>query len=62
MYRTNDPEADLECWLEDERKYLAKLPKCSECDEPIQQEDAVCIEGEWYCDDCLNNMREYIEV
>ena len=66
MYRTNDPEADLKRWLEDETekemKYLAKLPKCSECKEPIQQDDAVCLNGKWYCDECLDDMREDIEV
>jgi formylmethanofuran dehydrogenase subunit E len=36
---------------------LQRLPKCTECGEPIQQEDAVCINGEYYCDHCLKDLR-----
>ena len=61
-YRTNNPEADLDRWLADQDEYLKKLPKCTECDEPIQQDDAVCLHGKWYCDHCLKEMRESIEV
>lgn len=43
-----------------DQKWLDKLPKCSCCGEPVQQEDAVCIDGDWYCDDCLNGYRKVI--
>ena len=45
----------------DQEKKLAKLPKCCLCGEPIQQESAIRISGKWYCDDCLEYHREYIE-
>ena len=32
---------------------LAQLPTCERCGNPIQQEWAVCIDGCWYCDDCI---------
>lgn len=38
-----------------------KLPICSCCEEHIQQEKAVRIDGKWYCDYCLDEMREYID-
>lgn len=41
---------------ERERK-LEKLPTCRDCAQPIQQWDAVEIDGEWYCDQCLNDRR-----
>ena len=38
---------------EEQERRLARLPECCHCGEHIQQEDAVCIDGSWYCDDCL---------
>jgi len=39
---------------------LDKLPRCCECDQPIQQEDAVYINDEWICDDCLSSYRREV--
>lgn len=53
-----------DCFADEEyriQKMLARLPKCHFCGEPIQQEDAVRIDGKWYCDRCLNDSRENIE-
>lgn len=36
----------------EEAKWLESLPKCKCCGHPIQQEQAVCIEGDYYCEDC----------
>lgn len=47
-------EAEQEAWLE-------RRPLCCKCDEHIQQEYAVKIDGKWYCDECLDDMREEIE-
>jgi formylmethanofuran dehydrogenase subunit E len=39
-----------------------QLPECCHCGEPIQQERAVRIDGNWYCDDCLSDyFREVVE-
>lgn len=43
-------------------KMLARLPKCVLCREPIQQEDVVRIGYAYYCDGCLKDCRESIEV
>lgn len=58
MIWTDDPERDFAEWDAEQQEKLDKLPICSECEEHIQQEDAVCIHGEWFCDDCLNDMRK----
>jgi formylmethanofuran dehydrogenase subunit E len=46
--------------IEMERRRMRR-PECSLCGEHIQQEDAVCIHGEYICDECLENNRIYIE-
>lgn len=60
MY-TDDPIADFHRHDAEQQKYLDKLPVCCGCGEPIQQAYAVCIDGDWYCDDCLDDMRQRIE-
>ena len=42
-------------------KSLRRLPECTCCEQPIQQEKAVRINGDWYCDECLDDMREDTE-
>lgn len=46
-----------EFWQE---RGLERLPTCCMCGEHIQQEDAVRINGEWFCDGCLNTQREEV--
>lgn len=36
-----------------QQKELEQLPECCHCCYPIQQEEAVCIDDQWYCNDCL---------
>ena len=61
MYITDDPIADFNRHDAEQQKLLERLPKCCCCDEPIQQEQAVRIDGRWYCDGCLQDMRENTE-
>lgn len=35
----------------EQEEWLQSLPKCHHCGEPIQQEKAVCIDGDWYCEE-----------
>lgn len=52
---------DMFCKHEAEREAeLDKLPRCCECDNPIQQEDAVYINDEWLCDSCLSSYRREV--
>lgn len=43
-----------------DQEWLDRLPKCSCCGEPVQQEMAVRISGDWYCDECIDGYREMI--
>lgn len=60
MFITDDPIADFNRWDAEQERWLKKLPKCKRCGERIQQERAVCIDGGYYCDECLDEMRESI--
>ena len=41
---------------------IQELPVCCYCDEPIQDESAYCINGDWYCESCLeNHFKKYVE-
>lgn len=42
-------------------KSLLRLPVCCICEEHIQQESAFKISGDWYCDECIEEMREDID-
>lgn len=53
MYYTDDPLADFARYDAEQQEALGKLPKCSECDEPIQDEYAYYINGEWVCECCM---------
>ena len=50
----------------DQEERLADLPVCKCCGHPIQQEQAVCIEGDYYCEDCEDEAwerlrKDYVE-
>nr|DAQ58711.1 MAG TPA: DEAD-box ATP-dependent RNA helicase [Caudoviricetes sp.] len=45
----------------DQEQWLAGRPKCICCGEAIQEDSAVQIRGDYYCDRCLDDMRVYIE-
>ena len=49
---------------EEQRKQqmLDGLPKCAVCGHEIQQDFAVCIDGFWICDNCLEENRKDIEL
>lgn len=41
---------------------LGRLPRCSECDNPIQSEACYEINGELICEECLeNNHKKWVE-
>lgn len=57
MIYTDDPAADFDRWDAAQGETLAQLPVCVDCGEHIQQETAVFIGGEWYCDSCIDSYR-----
>lgn len=58
MYYSDNPVADFEAYSAEQEEQLARLPKCVCCGEAIQQDTAVHLNGDWYCDDCLDAYRE----
>ena len=59
---TDDPIADWDRHCAQEERELARLPRCSECDKPIQEDYAYCINDELICEECLNrNFRKEVE-
>ena len=56
---------NYDLWESRDRKQAErwrKLPTCERCGDGIQQERAVCIDGFWYCDDCLEHYRKEIDI
>ena len=60
MWLSDDPALDFARYDAKQARRLAQLPTCERCGEPIQQERAVCIEGFWYCDECLDFYRKEV--
>lgn len=58
--RTDDPIADFQRHDAEQTEWLKKRPKCACCRDHIQQETAVHIYDKWYCDECLDAVRESI--
>lgn len=44
-----------------EREWLRKLPRCSYCGEPIRDDNCWLIGGEIYCEECIDQMKDYTE-
>lgn len=65
MYYTDDPARDFERWEAAQEAKLERLPKCADCGNPIQDETAFYINGEWICEECMEayrvNTGDYIE-
>lgn len=57
MFYTDDPERDFRRWDEEQQSELNDLPVCADCDNPIQDETAFYLNGEWICEDCMEAYR-----
>lgn len=62
MIRTDDPVRDYASYDAEQWEKEQKLPECSRCGERIYSESAVKLDGEYICDNCINDAREYIEI
>lgn len=59
---TDDPCADYLRYDAEQQAKLDKLPKCSECGQPIQDEEAYYINDEWICQECLDdNYKRWVD-
>ena len=62
MFRTDDPHRDFDRWDDEQEEKLEKLPICSYCDQPIQDDFYFEINGECICEQCLiDNHRKRVE-
>lgn len=41
-----------------QERWLESLPTCECCGQPIQQDTALHIGKDWYCDECVRDMYE----
>lgn len=59
---TDDPIADFERHDAEQEAKLERLPECSECGHPIQDDYAYYINGEWICERCMKeNYRRAVD-
>ncbi len=61
MFRTDDPIVDFNAWDVEQHEALSKLPKCSDCGEPIQEDYYYEIGDKLLCSDCLDYYRKDTE-
>lgn len=61
IFRSESLSRDIDNFLAAEERALERLPRCSECDEPIQDDFCYEINGELICEDCLKGYRRSTE-
>ena len=55
---------NYDIWLSHDaaiERYKKHLPHCCECGEPIMTEHTYVVRGEYYCEDCMKDMRKDTE-
>lgn len=62
MRYTDDPAADYDAWDAEQERRLARLPRCVDCGEPIQDEMPFHFHGDWYCESCMDSYREAVMI
>lgn len=60
VFYTDNPARDFDAWDAEQERRLARLPRCADCDNPIQDETAFYINGEWICEDCMEAYRQEV--
>ena len=60
--RTPDPVGDWEKKCRKDDEIASAYPVCHICGGHIMQYTAVRMDGKWYCDECLDEMRQCIEI
>ena len=62
MYITDDPVADALRYEAECERARKRLPKCSECGEPIQSDEYYEFDGDFICPDCIrDNHRKWVD-
>jgi formylmethanofuran dehydrogenase subunit E len=60
MFYSDNPIADFDRWDAEQNKQLENLPVCADCDNPIQDDSAYYINGEWICEDCMDSYKRVV--
>ena len=61
MFRTDNPVADFLRHDAERQRRLRRRPKCCDCKEHIQDEQAYFIDGNWFCEACMNEYKQTID-
>ena len=62
MFYTDDPGRDADRYWGAKEDELDKLPRCCECDEPIQSDECYEFNDELICPKCLDsNHRKWVD-
>lgn len=62
FYISDDPIADFHRYEAEQQAVLDKLPRCCECDHPIQTEECFEFNDELICPECLEaNHRKWVD-
>lgn len=66
MCWTDDPVADYDRYDAEQARDMCKLPVCSDCGEPVQDDHYYLINDEVICPDCMEagyrrEIEDYIE-
>ena len=62
MFYSDNPVADFLRYDAECDREMDRLPRCCECEEPIQDEDLYDFDGDLICHYCLiNNHRKPVE-
>lgn len=62
MFYSDDPVADFNRYDAKQQSELDKLPRCSECDHPIQDDFCFEVNDELICDECMfKNHRKSVD-
>lgn len=62
FFPTNDPILDHYRYEDEREKELRRMPRCSECNNPIQEDILFEWNGKLICPECtMTNHRKYTE-
>ena len=54
MIYTDDPLLDFDRYDREQQKRPKELPVCCYCNDPIEDDFCYEINGDYYCEDCLD--------
>lgn len=61
MRRSDDSLRDFALWDDDQEEKLNKRPLCNYCGQRIQDDCYYELNGEIYCQDCIDDNKRYFE-